>query len=154
MLKVDDIKNICYRTKNNKCEKIKKGRKVVKMKEKLIKQGGITIIQLVLIVVVIVIVISIIKWGKIFNRKDEKVGKEEESMQTVMQEENVGKLENGTKMNTSAKLAEEKEVAGLKVTGIQLTKNETWSKIIATVKNEGNIEEGNFTVEIDVKDKD
>lgn len=68
-------------------------------------------------------------------------------------EEFVNTLSDGTKVNTSNKLAETKIIDGLEVSNIRLTEKNNLSKILATVKNPTTQDKGGYAVTIKLLDK-
>lgn len=113
----------------------------------------------ILLIVIIIIVIGILVYEMIVNNeKVEQLGKTED-MQEVEQEmpeyslidmnntENA-QIKEGTKENTSAKLAEEKEYKGMKIKNIKLVAEGGITKLTATVENttSQNYEGGEITI--------
>lgn len=92
--------------------------------EKKEKQLIITIFAIVASIAVIYMVAKIINKNA-ENKKDEN----------VITEQYVQNLTDGTRINTSTKLNEEKNFQGLKITNIQLTKRNGKTELIADVEN-------------------
>ena len=97
-------------------------------------------------VVILLMIILIVK-----GNKDKNQNVIQESQTEV--EEFVNTLSDGTKVNTSNKLAETKIIDGLEVSNIRLTEKNNLSKILATVKNPTTQEKGGYAVTIKLLDK-
>ncbi len=85
-------------------------------------------IYIILLIIILVIILFIVKQ----NRKDNNVNTIE---QEASQGQLVQELENGTKLNISSKLNEEKETDGLKFTNIELTQQNKQTVLLADVTN-------------------
>ena len=81
----------------------------------------------VLLIILIIVIIAVVA-GK---NKDNKENTEENQVK----EEFVQVLEDGTKLNTSSKLAETKTVGAYKIGNIQLTMKDNQSILLADVEN-------------------
>ena len=101
--------------------------------------------RMILILVIVSILIVGIIWG-VTRPKKEKV--EENGV-----EEFVQVLEDGTKLNTSDKLKEEKTVDGLKIGNIQLTEKNGQLVLLADVTNQTTKTSDTFLVDITLYDK-
>ncbi len=101
--------------------------------------------RMILILVIVSILIVGIIWG-VTRPKKEKV--EENGV-----EEFVQVLEDGTKLNTSDKLKEEKTVDGLKIGNIQLTEKNGQLVLLADVTNPTTKTSDTFLVDITLYDK-
>ena len=110
------------------------------------KDKKVWIVIVILILILVVILIS--KGNK--NKENEGKGTQENETQV---EEYVNTLSDGTKINTSNKLAEAKTIDGLEVSNIRLTEKNNLSKILATVKNPTNETKGGYAVIIKLIDK-
>lgn len=101
----------------------------------------------ILVVILVIIILLIIKTNsnKGGNIVDEqKIAKDEEFVEVKS---------DGTKVNTSNKLAESKVIDGLEVSNIRLTGKNNISKILATVKNPSNEPKGGYAVKITLLNK-
>ena len=83
----------------------------------------------------VLILISALIIGVIYFATRPKVNNEEVKEENKVVEEFVQVLEDGTKLNTSTKLGEMKEINGLKIGNIQLTNNGSKTELIADVTN-------------------
>lgn len=99
-------------------------------------------ISVLLIILVIVIGIKL-------NKNDEKVDRTEK----IEEEEFVTVLEDGTKLNTSDVLKEDKMVDGLAFTNIQLTNQNGQSVLLADVENTNTTATDVMLVDIIILDK-
>lgn len=104
------------------------------------------IIILVIVAVAIIVGIIIMKNGSKNNNQ--------EPVEQVAQEEFVRKEEDGTRVNTSSKLAETKKCENLEITDIELTEKNGESYIQATVKNNGSTAESDEFLTLKVVDKE
>lgn len=82
---------------------------------------------LIVIVVIVIVILAIIKGKKPKNNNEDVAYYDKE--QTVV------KLESGTKLNISEKLAEKKYFLDFEVSNIQLTEKDEKTKLVADVKN-------------------
>ena len=97
---------------------------------------GIAILIIIAVVIIAVIMIS---------RNGGKDNKETQNIQNTQGEEFVRKEADGTRVNTSSKLAEAKKCGNLEISNIELKEKNGESYIQATVKNAGSTtEEGTF----------
>ena len=110
------------------------------------KKKGITPKDLLIITVVIVILVVVFF---IFKKKDTTP-----KARPSETEEFVSILEDGTKQNTSNKLAETKEIEGLEISNIRLTEKDGLTLLLADVRNPGNKDNGDFGVDIKLVDKE
>ncbi len=101
------------------------------------------------VVILLIVILLIVKAnGKKGN------GEVKNIEQSAQQEEHVNVLADGTKVNTSNKLAETKTIDGLEVSNIRLTEKNNVSRILATVNNPTSQEKGGFAVKITLLTKD
>lgn len=111
------------------------------------KKKGITPKDLLIITIVIVILVVVAFF--IFKKKDTTP-----KVRPSETEEFVSILEDGTKQNTSNKLAETKEIEGLEISNIRLTEKDGLTLLLADVRNPGNKDNGDFGVDIKLVDKE
>ena len=104
-----------------------------------------------LIILLIILVIAIIIFVVNKNKKGNNNENAEEN-NTV--EEFVQVLEDGTKLNTSTKLSEAKEVNGLKFENMQLTTQDNQTVLLADVTNTGSNKTDIQLVDVTLLDKD
>lgn len=100
------------------------------------------------VMVVLIVVLLVVR-----NNNKNKKGQEVENQTQVTGEEYVNVLSDGTKINTSDKLAETKVIDGLEISNIRLTEKNNISKILATVKNSSNQTKGGYKIKITLLDK-
>lgn len=110
--------------------------------------------KMLLILILVAIAIIAIVWFITRNMKEEvekgtQVGKENQVVQEFVQTQ-----EDGTKVNTSSKLKQEKELEGLKITDITLTELEGQLTLLANVTNTTTQDIEPFLVDITFIDKE
>lgn len=95
--------------------------------------------------ILILVLVSIFIIGVIYvvTRPKKEENKNENNIENIVKEEFVKVQEDGTKVNISNKLKEEKDLDGLKIRNIRLTENNGQSTLLADVTN---------TTSTDVKD--
>lgn len=111
------------------------------------------IIGLICIVAIIFVVIIFMKIGK----NEESIDKENKLSQTEtnkINEEFAKEQEDGTKKNTSDKLAQTKKIDGLEISNFQLKENGDTSQIIADIKNTSQDIRGGYEIKLIFVDKD
>lgn len=97
-----------------------------KRKQMKNKKNYITIIILIILIISVCIIYSILNSNRTINNIKNENNTEKKYTQI---------LENGTKINTSSKLKETKEIDGLVITNIELTENNGVTKLTADVSN-------------------
>ena len=103
-------------------------------------------------IAVIAIIVVLIASGK--NKEDENiVNNETVENNTVEEEKYVEVLENGTKLNTSEKLKETKEIDGMEISNMQLTEEGNITKVLGTITNKSNTTKGNYEINIKLIDE-
>jgi len=117
-------------------EEIQKG---IPKKRKKFNKKRIALLLIVLIIIVVAIIIGI---GNLRQKENAKISGEEY----------VQILNDGTKLNQSPKIKEEKQIEGLTVSNIQLTEKDNISVILADITNNSNQVKGGFTVNIKLLD--
>ena len=105
--------------------------------------------KMLLILIIVAIAIIAILW---FIARGGKESKQEETNQ--VKEEFVQVQEDGTKVNISNKLKEEKELDGLKIGNIQLTEKDGQLTLLANVTNTTSQDVDAFFIDIILYDKD
>lgn len=104
--------------------------------------------KMLLILIIVAIAIIAIIW---FITRKGKESNQEETNQVV--EEFVQVQEDGTKVNISNKLKEEKELDGLKIGNIQLTEKDGQLRLLANVTNTTSKDVDAFFIDIILYDK-
>ena len=115
------------------------------------KNEKILIIVLLVILVIAIVVFTILRNNDIIDNPEE-TQTEEATEEPV--EEFVQVLEDGTKLNTSSKLSEMKELDGLQFGNIQLTEQNGQSVLLADVKNTTSEATDIILVDVTLLDKD
>lgn len=117
--------------------------KTIEQKQKKRK----VILVMILLVIIIVAGIVIIN---IVNQKNDKIDKgnvtTEEGTEAI--EENISVAEDGTKVNISKKIKEQKKVDNLVISDMEITEVDNVCTIVANVTNNTNQEQGDYAVEI------
>ncbi len=121
--------------------------------EKILIFGVIGIIAVVLIIAMTA--------GNSKNNNQQEIGEEENQKNTldVINNEQQENLEfaqtsdNGSKINTSEKLKEQKVIEGLNINNIELKETNQVSQILASVENTTEETKGGFGIIVDVVDK-
>ena len=119
-------------------EKIEKG---IPKKRKKINKKRILVLTTIVLIIAVVVVAGI----KSINKDDAIVESGEKYVQM---------LEDGTKLNNSPKLKEEKQIEGLTFSNIQLTEKDNISVILADVTNNSNEVKGGFALNIKLLNED
>lgn len=91
---------------------------------------GIKVIDIMVLIIVIAIIIVVTK-NIILNKKT----KENNNTKTSTNEQYVIVLEDGTKLNNSKKISENKKLDGLEITNSQISYNNGVTNLLADVKN-------------------
>ena len=124
--------------------KLYKGDKVRVMKKNEFK----VILVVFLIMVLLLVLVILIKNGKNKTLKSESSNNQNENQEFVEIQQD------GTKVNTSNKLKQDKTIDGLTITDISIKTKNNETILKATVKNPTNTVKGNYEVIIKIKDKD
>ena len=103
--------------------------------------------------ILILIIVAVIIIGIMVVVKNGKGKEEEESPANVNVEEYVEVLDDGTRLNTSTKLQENKKVGNLEISNLQLTAKDNETMLLGTITNVGTSREGNVLLNIKVVDK-
>lgn len=114
------------------------------MKKMKIEKNKKILICLIIIALIIAISTIIVK-----NNKKEQDKKTEEN---TVNESYVEEIEDGIKINKSTKLNETKEVGGLTISNIQLSKESGMTNLLADVTNKSNSKTGIKTLKITLLD--
>lgn len=103
---------------------------------------------LVIILIGIVIIAGLLLW------RNKGKNAEQQQEEETKKEEYVQELEDGTKLNISNKLKEEKTINGLKIGNIQLTEKNGQSILLADVKNDTSKDSETFLINIILLDSE
>ena len=109
------------------------------------KKSEAKVIFVLVAIMVIVLIIVIANRGK--------DNKNEEVVENIAKEEFIDVKEDGTRVNTSNKLAETKKYDGLEISNITLTEKGNESYIRATVKNTTSVKKGEELIKLTIVDK-
>ena len=91
--------------------------------------------KMIVVLLVIAVVIIGIVWFTTRGKDKEVVGDNNNVRQEAQKEEMTTTLEDGTKLNTSEGLKNEKEFEGLRIKNIQLTNKDNKTELIADIEN-------------------
>ena len=100
----------------------------------------------VLVAITVIVLIVAVNRG---NKKN----KDGNNENVAPEEEFVNVLEDGTRLNKSDKLHEEKEFDGMEITDFQLTEKDNVTLLLGTITNTSNEKKGGYPVNIKVVDK-
>lgn len=106
---------------------------------------------IVLLVAVLVIAVVLII-GLSRNKKTEEAVKNNEVEQVQKEEAYVEVLEDGSKVNTSNKLKENKEFNGLEISNIEIVEKDNETILEADVTNQTNEAQGDYGIYLKIKD--
>ena len=107
---------------------------------------------LILIIVAVIIIAVLVKARN--SKNSEELADANNVVENTVQEEFVQVLDDGTKLNTSDKLAETKTFGNYEVSNIQLTEQDGQSLILADVKNIGDTRAEVALIDITLLDKE
>ena len=110
-------------------------------------------LTLILLIIGVIILISVIVGKNTSTKKSENQNKNEVE-ENVIDNEFYEELEDGTKINTSAKLKESKKIEGLELTDIQLTENNNTTLLLGKITNISDENQGGYPVKVKVTDKE
>ena len=102
--------------------------------------------------ILIIVLVGVLIIGGLLIWKNGRKNNDEQGINQP-KEEFVQVLEDGTKLNISNKLKEEKTIKGLKIGNIQLTEQNGQSVLLADVRNEGTQDVEMFLINIILVDK-
>ena len=106
---------------------------------------------IVLLVAVLVIAVVLII-GLSRSKKTEEPVKNNEVEQVQKEEAYVEVLEDGSKVNTSNKLKENKEFNGLEISNIEIVEKDNETILEADIKNQTNEAQGDYGIYLKIKD--
>ena len=127
-------------------------------KKKGMKKSEKIVILVLVIIVIALIIVQIVRNNS--SNSDETVTTSDSNSSTESDdileetEEYVTTLSDGTKLNTSEKLNEDKEIDGIEITEIQLTESNNQTQLLATLTNTSGETAGKFTATINLLDED
>ena len=102
------------------------------------KNKGINVITIIVILILIIITVVVTRKIIAKNNKNEQVNNVTNQIENQVEnetEKNVKVLEDGTKLNISSKLKENKKLDNLEIKDIQLTYKDGVTNLLATVEN-------------------
>lgn len=107
-----------------------------------------------IVILILVVLIAVISLGLAFKQEDDREAKEKEQQALVDANKNYETLDDGTQVNVSKKLMEDKSVESLIVTNPQITRKNGITTIVADVKNNSTENQGGFSVDLIFMEKD
>ena len=122
------------------------------VKKKGMKRNEKIVIAVLLIITIILIVILHMR-NSSNNSSDETI---ETSSESVVVEDGgyVRTYSDGTKLNMSEALNEDKEIDGIEITDIQLTESDNITQLLATLTNTSDETQGGYSVTLTLVDED
>lgn len=117
---------------------------------KIKRKQGINLMALIIAIIIIVLVVILIKNIASKNKSKEKT---DNTTQTTTEEKYVQTLDNGTKLNISEKLNEDKKVEDLQLKNIQLTYKNGVTNLLCDIQNNSKQEVKMEDVEIVLLDE-
>ena len=127
-------------------------------KKKGMKRNEKIVILVLVIIVIALIIVQIVRNNS--NNSEETTvttsssNSETESSDDEEDDGYVTTLSDGTKLNTSEKLNEDKEIDGIEITEIQLTESNNQTQLLATLTNTSEEVQGGYVVTINLLDED
>lgn len=120
----------------------------MKKKEKMV-------ILVLLIITIILVAVGIVTKNNSNKTQTAKTDENKDADEIQMlDEENVVKLEDGTRYNTSSKLNKDKKVDGMTLSNIQLTEKENQTILLGTLVNTSNKTQEEGWIDVILMDKD
>lgn len=107
-----------------------------------------------IVTLIVIIILIVVGMGIIFKKIDDREVKNKQQQELANAQKNYVTLEDGTQVNTSTKILEDKNVGTLVISNAQITRKNDITTIIADVKNTGKKNEGKFSVNITFLEKD
>ena len=127
-------------------------------KKKGMKKNEKIVILVLVIILVAVIILAVVRNNSNSDTEETETSSSTESSETEDTSEEEGEysmiVDDGTKLNTSDKLHEDKELDGLEITEIQLTSSDNVTQFLATVINTSDEVQGGYIATITLLDAD
>ena len=106
----------------------------------------------IMVIIVALIIVIIVAINLILPKEEQKKGKNEEQKENTKVEEYAVELEDGTRVNTSNKLKEDKEFNGLRISNISIEEKENETTVQADVINQTMEGQGDYGIYLIIKD--
>ena len=126
-------------------------------KKKGMKKSEKIVILVLVIIVIALIIVQIIRNNSNSEKTTVTTSSSDSETESDDEEEDVGyvtTLSDGTKLNTSEKLNEDKEIDGIEITEIQLTESNNQTQLLATLTNTSEEVQGGYVATINLLDED
>lgn len=107
-----------------------------------------------ILILAILLVIALIIFFIMTRRKENNTNENDTTNVTENQQQFYEELEDGTKLNTSTKLKEAKNVEGLEIRNIQLTNKDNQTILLAEVENKSRQEDKETLIDVTILDKE
>lgn len=107
-----------------------------------------------ILILVVILAIAFIIFFAMISKKDDNTNENDITNVEDNQQQFYEELEDGTKLNTSTKLKETKNVEGLEIRNIQLTNKDNQTVLLAEVENKSRKEEDKeIIIDVTILDK-
>ena len=127
-------------------------------KKKGMKKNEKIVILVLVIILVAVIIFAVVRNNSSSDTEETETSSSTESSETEDTSEEEGEysmiVDDGTKLNTSDKLHEDKELDGLEITEIQLTSADNVTQFLATATNTSDEVQGGYIATLTLLDAD
>lgn len=107
-----------------------------------------------IVILIVTIILTVVIIGIIFKKIDDREARNQQQQELANAQKNYVTLEDGTQVNTSTKILEDKNVGTLVISNVQITRKNDITTIIADVKNTGTKNDGKFSVNVTFLEKD
>jgi len=107
-----------------------------------------------IIILILVAIIAVIIVGIVFKKEDNREEVRKQQQQLAEAQRNYITLDDGTQVNTSKKIIEDKNIGTLVISNTQITRKKDITTVIADVKNTGTENAGKFSVNVTFIEKD
>ena len=111
-----------------------------------------TAIIIIAIAIILIIILLVVKNSNKEEEPQQPLPQQQENVTNNVEEEYVNVQDDGTKVNTSDKLAETKTIDGLEISNIRLQEKDNVSVLLADVKNPTSEAKGDFGVTLTILD--
>lgn len=107
-----------------------------------------------IIILILAAIIAVIILGTVFKKEDNREAVRKQQQQLAEVQRNYTTLDDGTQVNTSKKIIEDKNIGTLVISNTQITRKNNITTVIADVKNTGTENAGKFSVNVTFIEKD
>lgn len=110
-------------------------------------------IAILVVITVVVIIIAIVVKNQKETKEPERAEIKNQETTIENQEKDVELLSDGTRVNTSNKLKETKEINGMEISNFQLTEKDNVTLLLGTVTNTSSTKQGGYPVNVKIVDE-